>query len=240
MTRNLASAPRCAILTPCECCRCQRESTTDVASGGATWRPSCQCCLGALVLRNTTSCPLPLLPAATPKPTACLALTPTAATPTTLAAASAVPCTSSSSTTVSQVHHRSRSNWMHTHTPSGVRLRDLVTTVLAWNLAASLLAASLQSYACPCKHPPTPVCCPATANCCRHRPAFPCLSLAAQDAYFLRNSSFNPHCVACNMCWDRSHEQWLGAQQVPYALVWARGPTGALFFNHWLVSSGRG
>ncbi len=56
------------------------------------------------------------------------------------------------------------------------------------------------------------------------------------DAYFQSNRTFNPNCVACNMCWDKSGELRHAAQQAPYALVWARGPTGALFVNHWLVS----
>lgn len=60
------------------------------------------------------------------------------------------------------------------------------------------------------------------------------------DAYFPSNRTFNPHCVACNMCWDKSRDQRHAAQQAPYALVWARGPSGALFVNHWLVSKGFG
>lgn len=55
------------------------------------------------------------------------------------------------------------------------------------------------------------------------------------DAFFLKNRTFNPSCVACNMCWDRTHEPREAAQLLPYALVWARGPTGALFNNHFLV-----
>lgn len=57
------------------------------------------------------------------------------------------------------------------------------------------------------------------------------------DAFFLSNRTFNPHCVACNMCWDKSGEHREAAQQAPYALVWARGPAGDLFINHWLVSN---
>jgi hypothetical protein len=57
------------------------------------------------------------------------------------------------------------------------------------------------------------------------------------DAYFLSNRTFNRHCVACNMCWDKSGEQREAAQRVPYALVRARGPLGALFANHWLRRS---
>lgn len=55
------------------------------------------------------------------------------------------------------------------------------------------------------------------------------------DAYDTTSRTFNTSCFACNMCWDKSREQRAAAQQAPYALVWARGPTGALFENHWLV-----
>jgi hypothetical protein len=56
------------------------------------------------------------------------------------------------------------------------------------------------------------------------------------DAFHTANHTFNPSCVACNMCWDRTGQQRRAAQQAPYALVWARGPTGALCVSHWLVS----
>lgn len=58
-----------------------------------------------------------------------------------------------------------------------------------------------------------------------------------QDAYDLAARAFNASCVACNMCWDKSNEPTRRAVQLaPYARVWARGPSGALFVNHWLVS----
>jgi hypothetical protein len=38
------------------------------------------------------------------------------------------------------------------------------------------------------------------------------------------------------MCWDRSGSNSVAAKKVPYALLQARGETGALYNNHWLVS----
>jgi hypothetical protein len=56
------------------------------------------------------------------------------------------------------------------------------------------------------------------------------------DAYNHTSSSFNASCKFCNMCWDRSGSNSIGAKKVPYALLQARGETGALYNNHWLVS----
>lgn len=55
------------------------------------------------------------------------------------------------------------------------------------------------------------------------------------DAYNITSRSFNASCTFCNMCWDRSGSSSVGARKAPYALLQARGETGALFNNHWLV-----
>lgn len=55
------------------------------------------------------------------------------------------------------------------------------------------------------------------------------------DAYNVTSRSFNASCKFCNMCWDRSGSSSVGAKQVPYALLQARGETGALTNNHWLL-----
>lgn len=57
------------------------------------------------------------------------------------------------------------------------------------------------------------------------------------DAYDINSRTFQPGCVACNMCWDKANSKSPGAQLAPYALLWARGPAGGLFVNHWLVGS---
>jgi hypothetical protein len=56
------------------------------------------------------------------------------------------------------------------------------------------------------------------------------------DAYNVTSSSFNASCKFCNMCWDRSGSNSVAAKKVQYALLQARGETGALTNNHWLVS----
>eukprot|EP00882_Tetradesmus_deserticola_P011114 GHRQ01011752.1.p1 GENE.GHRQ01011752.1~~GHRQ01011752.1.p1 ORF type:complete len:300 (+),score=88.68 GHRQ01011752.1:98-997(+) len=55
------------------------------------------------------------------------------------------------------------------------------------------------------------------------------------DAYNHTSGSFNASCEFCNMCWDRIGSSSLSARKVPYALLQARGETGALYNNHWLV-----
>lgn len=56
------------------------------------------------------------------------------------------------------------------------------------------------------------------------------------DAYDPVTRTFNASCKYCNVCWDRSGSNTVGARKAPYALLQARGASGALFVNHWLVS----
>lgn len=121
----------------------------------------------------------------------------------------------------------------------------------------------------PCSRPEA-YCMPRFAADCSHPDNFGCIKRCSlyliityhcvTDAYDTATRRFNPDCMACNMCWDRSPPmqdrsnhmqdksqhvrgrlQHSGLQdnrtawEVPYALLWARGPSGALFENHWLV-----